>query len=70
MNVPEKEGDELLKKRALGPGQGARVVIRFGDHVLDTERLELRRAPEPIALEHQVFDLLVYLLCGGPLTSN
>jgi TolB-like protein len=38
------------------------VVFRFGDYVLDTERRELRREAEPIALEPQVFDLLVYLV--------
>jgi adenylate cyclase len=34
----------------------------FGDHVLDADRRELRRGAELIALEPQVFDLLVYLL--------
>ncbi|HJU19619.1 MAG TPA: winged helix-turn-helix domain-containing tetratricopeptide repeat protein [Stellaceae bacterium] len=34
----------------------------FGDHRLDTERRELRRAGEPIPLQPQVFDLLVYLV--------
>jgi len=34
----------------------------FSDHVLDTDRRELRRGPELIALEPQVFDVLVYLL--------
>jgi TolB-like protein len=38
------------------------VVFRFGDHVLDVERRELRRGAEPVALEPQVFDLLVYLV--------
>jgi TolB-like protein/Flp pilus assembly protein TadD len=38
------------------------VVFRFGDHVLDIERRELRRGAEPVALEPQVFDLLVYLM--------
>ena len=38
------------------------MVLRFGDHVLDIERRELRRGAEPIALEPQVFDLLVYLV--------
>jgi TolB-like protein/Tfp pilus assembly protein PilF len=46
----------------LGPSRGARVVFRFGDHVLDVERRELRRGGEPVALEPQVFDLLVYLV--------
>jgi TolB-like protein len=34
----------------------------FGDHVLDTARRGLSRSGERIALEPQVFDLLVYLL--------
>src|SRR6266550_9629075 len=38
------------------------MVFRFGDHALDIERRELRRGEEPIALEPQVFDLLVYLV--------
>jgi hypothetical protein len=38
------------------------VAFRFGDYVLDIERRELRRGAEPVALEPQVFDLLVYLV--------
>ena len=38
------------------------MVFSFGDHVLDTDRRELRRGAELIALEPQVFDLLVYLV--------
>src|SRR6516164_1660354 len=38
------------------------MVLRFGDHVLDIERRELRRGVEPISLEPQVFDLLVHLV--------
>ena len=34
----------------------------FDNHILDTDRHELRRGSEPIAVEPQVFDLLVYLL--------
>jgi len=34
----------------------------FGDHVLDIARRELSRGGEQIAVEPQVFDLLVYLL--------
>ncbi|HYM33079.1 MAG TPA: winged helix-turn-helix domain-containing tetratricopeptide repeat protein [Candidatus Cybelea sp.] len=34
----------------------------FADHVLDTDRRELQRGGAPIAVEPQVFDLLVYLL--------
>jgi TolB-like protein len=40
------------------------VVLSFGNHVLDTERRELRRGAELVALEPQVFDLLVYLVCN------
>jgi len=36
--------------------------FRFGDHSLDLERRELRRGSELVALEPQVFDLLVYLV--------
>jgi TolB-like protein/Tfp pilus assembly protein PilF len=38
------------------------VQFHFGDHSLDTDRRELRRGGEPVALEPQVFDLLVYLV--------
>jgi len=38
------------------------MLLAFGDHVLDSERRELRRGGEPLALEPQVFDLLVYLV--------
>jgi DNA-binding winged helix-turn-helix (wHTH) protein len=34
----------------------------FTDHTLDTDRRELRHGSEPIAVEPQVFDLLVYLV--------
>ena len=35
--------------------------IRFGDYELDTEKFQLRKAGEPIPVEPQVFDLLVFL---------
>jgi TolB-like protein len=38
------------------------LQFRFGDHSLDTDRRELRRGGALIALEPQVFDLLVYLV--------
>ena len=38
------------------------MEFSFGDHVLDVDRRELRRGTELIALEPQVFDLLVYLV--------
>ena len=34
----------------------------FGDHMLDDERRELRCGAETIAVEPQVFDLLIYLI--------
>jgi len=34
----------------------------FADHTLDTDRRELRRGSKPIAVEPQVFDLLLYLM--------
>src|SRR5690348_2954420 len=34
----------------------------FENHTLDTDRRELRRGTQPIAVEPQVFDLLVYLV--------
>jgi TolB-like protein len=40
------------------------VRFAFGDHLLDANRRELRRRGEPIALEPQVFDLLLYLLAN------
>jgi TolB-like protein/Tfp pilus assembly protein PilF len=43
-------------------GFGGDVHFLFADHVLDIARRELRRGAEPIALEPQVFDLLVYLV--------
>jgi len=41
--------------------QGSHVQFLFGDHMLDDDRRELRRSAEPIAIEPQVFDLLIYL---------
>src|ERR671910_392233 len=38
------------------------MYFQFGDHALDVERRELRRGATLIAVEPQVFDLLVYLL--------
>ena len=38
------------------------MPFAFGEQILDVERRELRRGGEPIALEPQVFDLLVHLI--------
>ena len=38
------------------------MLFSFADRTLDVERRELRRGAEPVAVEPQVFDLLVYLI--------
>ena len=38
------------------------MQYRFADHVLDVDRRELRHGANQVALEPQVFDLLVYLV--------
>jgi pimeloyl-ACP methyl ester carboxylesterase/DNA-binding winged helix-turn-helix (wHTH) protein len=38
------------------------VLFRFGGYLVDVDRRELRRGTELIAIEPQVFDLLVYLI--------
>jgi TolB-like protein/cytochrome c-type biogenesis protein CcmH/NrfG len=38
------------------------VQLFFADHLLDTDRRELRRGSDAIAVEPQVFDLLVHLI--------
>src|SRR5579863_4976773 len=38
------------------------MEFRFSDHTLNVERRELRRGGDSVAIEPQVFDLLVYLL--------
>ena len=38
------------------------MQFRFENHVLDMDRRELRRGSQLVALEPQVFDLLVYLV--------
>jgi pimeloyl-ACP methyl ester carboxylesterase/DNA-binding winged helix-turn-helix (wHTH) protein len=44
------------------PAAEADVHFVFGDYALDVDRRELKRGTELIAIEPQVFDLLVYLL--------
>jgi TolB-like protein/Tfp pilus assembly protein PilF len=41
---------------------GTKLRFLFADHALDTDRRELRRGSERVAVEPQVFDLLIYLL--------
>src|SRR5262245_17065247 len=38
------------------------MQFHFGNHVLDVDRRELRRGSDAIAVEPQVFDLLIYLV--------
>src|SRR5215217_5781041 len=38
------------------------VLFSFADRTLDVERRELRHGSEPVAVEPQVFDLLIYLI--------
>jgi len=38
------------------------MQLFFADHTLDTDRRELRHGSEPVAVEPQVFDLLIYLI--------
>jgi TolB-like protein len=52
----------FLEKRLHSPFWDTDVQFLFADHTLDTDRRELRRGAEPIAVEPQVFDLLVYLV--------
>lgn len=51
-------------QRPLTRGGGAHLAFRFSDYVLDPERRELRCGIEPVAVEPQVFDLLLYLICN------
>ena len=41
---------------------GDNVLYVFSGHTLDSDRRELRRGPDAVAVEPQVFDLLIYLL--------
>ena len=42
--------------------QGADVKYLFDNQILDTDRRELKRGSRPVAVEPQVFDLLVHLV--------
>ena len=46
----------------MPPGWATTVRFSFANHTLDTDKRELRRGSEPIAVEPQVFDLLIYLV--------
>jgi TolB-like protein/Tfp pilus assembly protein PilF len=51
-----------LRPVAYAGSKGGDVEFLFSDYRLDTDRRELRRGSEAIAMEPQVFDLLVYLV--------
>ncbi|TVR10088.1 MAG: alpha/beta fold hydrolase [Salinarimonadaceae bacterium] len=38
------------------------MLIRLSEHIIDTDRREIRRHGQPVHVEPQVFDLLVYLI--------
>ena len=46
----------------MPPGWATTVQFSFAGHTLDIDKRELRRGSEPIAVEPQVFDLLIYLV--------
>jgi TolB-like protein len=54
----------IIRSQQLGVPklQGGSMQFLFANHVLDTARRELRRGADLIAVEPQVFDLLVYLV--------
>lgn len=51
-----------MRYRARQSAGGAGLPYRFEGYALDTDRRELRRGAELIAVEPQVFDLLEYLI--------
>jgi DNA-binding winged helix-turn-helix (wHTH) protein len=48
-------------RTAFWPRNG-NLLYRFGDFALDTDRRELHRGSDPVAMAPQVFDLLEYLI--------
>src|SRR5581483_3856609 len=69
-----KAGPESLRKpclclvicasirRAACEGMEEPMAIAFDEYQLDPRRRELRRGPNPVVVEPQVFDLLAYLI--------
>jgi TolB-like protein len=55
-----REGDTGPYRRKAVWGRN--LLYSFEAYLLDTDRRELKRGAEPIALEPQVFDLLVFLI--------
>jgi TolB-like protein len=54
--------DRYLTKVGWECGLGYQMEFHFADHMLDTDGRELRRGSEPIDVEPQVLDLLIYLI--------
>jgi DNA-binding winged helix-turn-helix (wHTH) protein len=52
----------MRKEWAVPVRVGREMLYRFENYVLDTARRELRRDAALIAVEPQVFDLLVFLV--------
>ena len=44
------------------PVERGKLLYSFDDYTLDTDRRELRRGPDLVPLEPQVFDLLHFLI--------
>src|SRR5262249_36332895 len=53
---------ETILNPSWRSGEGVRVIFRFGSYALDAERRDLWRSGKRVALERQVFDILLYLL--------
>ena len=51
-----------MRTAAQAGWKATKVRFLFADYTLDTDRRELRRSTDAIAVEPQVFDLLVYLV--------
>jgi TolB-like protein/Tfp pilus assembly protein PilF len=60
--VPVLPISRSILKVTRQSGGGSNVQFVFADHTLDIERRELRRGSEPIAVEPQVLDLLIYVV--------
>src|SRR5215470_3946091 len=62
----------IIAREPLPGRRFGRMPFAFGDYVLDREKRELRRGAEQIALEPQVFDVLLYLVqnCDRVVTKD
>ena len=60
--IPLRRFRDQLRECGLVRFRAPTVQFFFADHMLDTDRRELRRGSEPIAVEPQVLDLLIYLV--------